>query len=787
MNVSEAPRVSDRTYGVTETSDEGLADFFKRPVLIDFHSWAIGGVLNSDFDPWSAFFEEPRVANRINNYRMLRGTLCIKFVVNGNPFLFGKSMAAYSPYFENDQDYDKAGSSEATFCRLTQRQHVFLDASSSADAHMRLPFLYHYNAVSIPDKSWNRLGKLLLRSFTTLQHVNGGTDPLSIKVYAWTDDLELSVPTANSISGLLPQSSEEDPKGMISKPAAAIAAVAGKLKNTPVIGPYAKAAQIAASTTADVASAFGYCKPTRVVADEVYIPHGFGNLANATDVDTNVIAALDKKTALSVDPRTIGLDGTDEMAFSTIAAKQSYIGSMTWTTSQTSGDVLCSIGVTPSQKVQATFSGVTGTQLSSTHYLASMFKYWRGTMKFRFMVVASNFHRGRLLVSYDPSGGDPGASNVQYTRIIDITEEKDFTLEIGWGREYPWLLTTGIHTDPVAFVPNSLPIATTGFDYNGTITISVLNQLTEPSELAQTLKVLVFSSGGDDLEFGGLGGQVDMLVSSPYLPVGAAALKEQSADVDQQDPNQDIPEGDDHVESILPREIVGSMQDVFMGDPVTSLRPLLKRYCFTDLTWLNPDELVFAIKTYPIQPLMPGADPEGVHRTGTSAPYNYVNHSYYTWTSMAFVAARGSHRWKIMVRSGATANILPVSAQFLPWQFTNQWNAEYFPLGSTSDSIAYAFSQLWGGSGGATANVYDVNPALELTAPYVSFRRFDLARVFSPLLIGNGWNDKVNAIAVQFTTSSNTYLHRMHAVGDDFMLAGFIGMPILFLMTNPSP
>ena len=108
-------------------------------------------------------------------------------------------------------------------------------------------------------------------------------------------------------------SNDEYGQGIISKPAAAVAKAAGALSNLPIIGPYMTATQIGANATSRIAQIFGYSGPNVITDIQQFKPMPAGNLANTDAADAALKLTLDSKAELSVDSRTVGLDGTDEM------------------------------------------------------------------------------------------------------------------------------------------------------------------------------------------------------------------------------------------------------------------------------------------------------------------------------------------------------------------------------------------------------------------------------------------------------------------------------------------
>lgn len=75
-----------------------LADFLRRPVLIDESTWTVGTTYASlGISPWVEFFNNPVIKKKIDNYAFINCTLKIKIMINSSPFLYGALVASYEP------------------------------------------------------------------------------------------------------------------------------------------------------------------------------------------------------------------------------------------------------------------------------------------------------------------------------------------------------------------------------------------------------------------------------------------------------------------------------------------------------------------------------------------------------------------------------------------------------------------------------------------------------------------------------------------------------------------
>jgi hypothetical protein len=505
----------DRTFSQADTGDVGLSDFFYRPIKIASYQWVTGTALFEKFNPWQLFFENPRNINRVSNFALLRSKLNVKIVINGNGFHYGRAIAAYNPLPDQDTLTVDRSFFIQDLIAATQRPHVYLDPTTSQGGNLLLPFFFPRNALRVPLAEWRTMGEMVLQSFQPLKHANGATDRVTISVFAWAEDLTLSMPTSANAGSIAPQcdvepqagmssvmgSKDEYGKGVISQPASVLAKAMGALTSAPVIGPYARATQMAASATAGIASLFGYSRPN-VIADIMpYKPTFVGNLANTNVPDTAQRLSMDVKQEVTIDPRVTGLGSADEMGIKDLASRESYVTQFPWATDDPSEQLLWNCRVTPAMFDINAAGDDPEIHMTPSCWVSMPFNNWRGTMKFRFQIVSSNYHKGRLKIVYEPYANVSNEYNTNYTYLLDIAEEKDFTVEVGWGNALGFLEfdtpgasgTTPFSTTVIGDIATST--------FNGIIKVYVVNELTVPnSTINNDIAINVFTSMCDDFE-----------------------------------------------------------------------------------------------------------------------------------------------------------------------------------------------------------------------------------------------------------------------------------------------
>jgi hypothetical protein len=529
-------------------SDVDLANWLERPILATTKIWNVGDPFPEIyFNPWSAFLDSPSVAQKLSNFYLLRCKMHMKVIVNGSQMHYGRGLISYRPLLsEPGEVFQKIGAIEPfgqigyddstnlnlsnpeEVCIMTQSQwpKIFIDPGQSMGGEMEFPFFFGANWFRIPNRDWvanpsalntgmtvpggdgsvntvngpppnislgpygcrkMHMGVVHSCNLAELKHANGADDPVTIQVFLWASDVKFSVPTA------------------VPHPAVDALSVTSEA----VFEPHMRS---------------------------VYVPNFLGDLAKPASPD--IAGRLEVgDSSLATDEATVGLGKTDEMSISAIAQRECWLDRFTWAVDDPAETPIWSCRVTPQyfkrqQSFSENVSGIPCMQPTPSAYASLPFGYWRGSMKYRIQVVASNLHRGRLRIVYDPVADIHARSNVnnypeslmnqQYSRTVDIAGDsgRDFCFEVGYMQEKPYLSllqlearnSEGLNNQnfdwnnygslvPTPASGNRLaPTQTT----NGQITIYVLNRLAVPAtgpDINNDVKVNVFTSAGEDMDF----------------------------------------------------------------------------------------------------------------------------------------------------------------------------------------------------------------------------------------------------------------------------------------------
>lgn len=794
----------DSAHRTVDSDDATLSNFFSRPIKIASVNWTVGSIFGLSLNPWREYFENDRVINRLSNYNVLRADLCVRILINGNGFHYGRALASYIPLPNQDQlvkwryslvNQDIIGAS--------QRMHVWIDPTKSQGGTLRLPYVYYKNGMNIPEEDWDEMGQLDIASITTLEHANGGSDSVTISIFAWAENVSLSIPTVAEPGALTPQAADDEyedvSKGPISGPAGTIAQVAGSLSAIPSIAPMALATQTAANAVGGVARAFGMSRPTDIDTISSYKPTYAGNFANTNVSDTSVKLTLDAKQELTIDPSAVGLGNADEMAISSIACRESYIHQFPWSPSDTPETLLWNTYVTPMMLNTAQFQGETEYHLTPSAYVALPFENWRGSMKYRFQIVASAFHKGRLKIVYDPYFNSTSEYNTQQTHIIDLAYERDFTVTVNWGQELSFL----DHSDDLAQPFSRNPLGGARHESsNGILAVYVVNDLTTPSATLDPVTVLVSSSAGEDFEVCNPNGENIRFLTffqpqsddDDFVEFEPQALDVADGDLTTQEtaPVSDLTEHE-----FATANSVAEVYKIYFGDPVTSVRQLLKRYtrtrAFAPYFPGTGSEGVYAGVQTSNFPMYRGYDPNGYDNAAIPSdptPYTYGNMTPLHWFTPLFLARRGGMRIKYVysLQQKVRVNGIMSVERITENGATRIPTIAYQTRDLTSSSANTWAAQNFGGGdfSGSQVTPLASNPVLEVELPFASRYRFFPARKLNLREAGSEFTQQHE---VKFPCIDEGYssVQQYASVGEDFSLNFFQSCPVCWRVTVPAP
>lgn len=802
----------DSTRAMQDANDASLENFFSRPVKIAEEEWSTSANLNFDLDPWSLYFDNPRVANRLTNFNLLKANLRVKVVINGNGFQYGRMLVSYLPFDTYDSLSTNAALVREDLVQASQQPHIFLNPTLSTGGELKLPMFNYQNYFEIVESQWSEMGQMYFRTLNPLKHANGATDVVTITVFAWAEDVSMSVLTSVDQDTLTPQSGEIEEAnhtGMVSGPATSVAKFAAYLKGVPYIGPFATATEIGAGAVATMAKIFGYCRPPITKAPEPFRPTNISSLALTNVPDNAQKLTVDDKQELTIDPRISGIGPTDPLNIREIAKRESYLTTFDWNIGTAPDTILWNARVDPVTWAENTGPPVTY-HLPACAFAALPFSHWKGSMKFRFQIVCSSFHKGRLKIVYDPNfianNNYLGFSeyNTNYLKVVDIAEEQDFTIEIGNGQERNFLNHALPGQDAVTTMYSSSRY-TSKAPGNGVIGVFVVNELTTPnSTVTNNIEINVFVSMGDDFE---------VAVPDDYFQ--HFVLKPQSGELLEPQSGELVPESQGDVEIDAPQQqmstIIGlppvedsNLNKVFIGEAITSFRTMLKRYSLWNTLPkgnLSPRTISGRMPNFPY---LRGNVAGAVDITGAFANYNYCNTVLLHWVRCAFSGSRGSIRYKLVPR-GFQDRGDRIEVQRSNWVITApsyRFDSQAMNVYSTASAARKDIVTSWeaatgnsvptdekpfGGTRGMALAQQTVNGTLEFEVPYYSSFRFTPGKeedFTSAQLWEAAWDYRLFLPSENNDSDTQTFDVYV-AAGEDFQTYFFTGLPRIYYEAAP--
>jgi hypothetical protein len=778
----------DDTFKLQDSDELPLNEFFKRPLRISNITWNVGVGLATSFDPWSLYFNNPRVVNRISNYKLLRAKLHVKFVVNGNGFYYGRALASYHPARAFDAYVNSTLVPEDAVIE-SQRPHVFIDPTNSQGGDMILPFFWRNNYMDIVAADWVQMGDIDVRSLPVLKHANGDTTPVTISVYAWCEEIEFAGITQYEPATIVPQVGTEvdeaNKDGFISKPATALASMAGQLENVPVIGKYATATSTMAGAVADVARNFGYCRPPVTENPGPRRLHPISSLAVTNVPDTAQKLTTDDKQELSIDPSIMNLPSTDCFNIKEIAKKETYLTNFTW--EQGSTGFLWNARVQP-MLWRALAGPPAQAWFPACAFAAMPFENWSGAMKFRFQVVCSAFHRGRLRIVFDPTGSQNVPElNTAYTHIVDISDTQDFTVEVPHMQTRTLLRRLEPPFDSVTEGFSTTPLGVSAIG-NGTIAVYGETILTSPNNVPNNdITINVFISMGDDFEVYNPGNGFQYYGFMPQSGTELHPVSNTTEELNAPLKSESELIGGQHI-------VNDKIPLVYMGESIKSFRTLLKRYnCH------RRDAISFVANyngyhgVRPQFPALRGQYLGAVDSVSGGGQYMYVNQLLLHWVRHAFMGHRGSIRYKILMglNSSNRTNIQGVVTR-RRFDENNNWSDIRAALPANTSQSRLAHDWIFGGpfdypdgtQGVAYMNAM-VNPTVEFEVPWENSQRCFYGRLIDYTDTGTPYNTTGYKFALAGSFSNRDFMETWVATGEDFQCYFFVGLPRLYQYLEP--
>ncbi len=758
-----------------------LAKYLSRPVLIKTHVWAQTDsyTTTTPWKPWSLFFNSTPIKNKINNYAFIHCDLKLKFVINASPFYSGAMAFTYCPLQDIAGSTIIADAAGAELMPYSQRPKVWIFPQTCEGGEITLPFFYHKNWLNLTSASdVAAMGTITPALYAPLVSATGVTGTsVVINVYAWAENIKLHAPTTK----LALQSDEFDVKP--SQVASSIASATRDLSRIPMIGPYMKATSVVASGISSVASALGFTNvPNISTVDAVKLqpfPHN-----STCDISVPVDrSAIDPKNEVSIDPRTTGLDGTDELSLAYIASRETWLGNAILSSTDAVDALTLVSRVSPNLLYQQ--AATTPYQFTPMAYISTMFKYWRGDIIFRFKFICTRFHKGRVRITFDPindiSTTIPDYTSV-FNEVVDIGAEQDIEIRVPYSQALTFLTTNPVpgnyNLSGSSLAPDS--------SSNGLITMRVVNPLSGP--VATTaIPVMVFVRAADNIEYANpMNRMAQATTLTPYTL--------QSKEVEYPVAPKQVVVGN------KPTSGDPNKYHVHFGECVSTFRPLIHRlaYQYTIQSLDNPTTNTLCVYNFYQSRRLKysGYDTNGIWTGGKTigvgtAPYNYTKMNIHQLVSLLFIGQRGSITHSYNIES---SNFTPHNVELKRYDYTITNSLYSNVITSTSTSVN-VMAQLFSNNSfelnnGTALTDMSNQPAIAMNFPYYSNYNMQFVNPAYATVGSSTDGSDTDNVVLQLFLQKNAALGNVRAnvwsaYGPDYNFFFFINTPSLYFINTP--
>lgn len=665
-----APAILDSSIYDGYTPNIELSEFLSRPVLIYTADWAEYATLGPlNFKPWTLFFSNTAITRKIQNFAYLSCNLKIKIIVNASPFFYGLAFATYRPFsnttFKPGQLKD-ALNNEGPSGSATCRQRIDILPSKSQGGEMMLPYINIRNWIRIGRiADFNTMGEIDMWSIDQLYNASTSSSAsVTIQVFAWAEDVKLSGATSQlplqalEICSRPLQADTANRGGPISNIATSISKAAGQYAfvGPPEIAPYALATEVVFKGVSDIASSFGYSDAPVIDNVAAFKNLPFHGMCSSEISSPYEKLTIDPKNQITIDNRIAGGDGVDEMSISYLVGKRCVYRMNTWSDISAVDTILVRINVSPFILMGAT-GGLPTTNIPLYMHpmtlVSNMFRFWRGTMVYRFKFICTPYHRGRLIVYWDPmSSADTSFSaTTNLNIIVDISVNREVEIEVPYMQPVSYLRVGSSFLKNLSISENSV----SAYDpdlHNGRLCVKVLNKLTAPDASAPVLIYCEVSM--KDADF------ASPSDASSTPNVCYSYLEVQSADIED---NQEI-----HSQNIAKVKITQhpKLNTIYCGERILSIRSLARRsthyrsYCFSNISPTATWAVIYG--NFSRRPCYFGYDVNGWSAANKISAvgvhnFNYVSDHFINKLRPCFVGDRGSINYNINCRTSGFSSV----------------------------------------------------------------------------------------------------------------------------------
>lgn len=431
---------------------------------------------------FSSMFTKEYYTSKLKGFFGFRARTHVRLQVNANRFQAGRLVLTYAPVSTNDTTHGFIGQSLTT---RTQLPRVNLDVNTQTECSLSMPYISDQPFYQMDGSGQGYGGHFAVSVYSPLVEI--GSDPVDCTLWVHFTDVELYWP-----SSITPQSGarkrvsvnrelvgENKPiSGTLSK----ISSASSVLARIPLVSSFASPISWITGILSDAAKAAGYCKPQSSKKQPVTL-NFTPNWANATGLDYSENTGVFEDNQVSILPG-IGATDEDQMDLSYVLSIPTFWSASSWSKTVPAYGNIASFSLDPTAFVANIRTNlVAPTPLA---YFSRLFGLWRGTIKFRIIIIKTEFHTGRLRFCFDPAQGAAvaNANDMSYkvNEILDLRTASEWVIDVPY-------LQTSVYQKTI----NPLNA--------GKVSIIVLNELASPPTVPDSVEVAIEVMAGSDFEF----------------------------------------------------------------------------------------------------------------------------------------------------------------------------------------------------------------------------------------------------------------------------------------------
>jgi hypothetical protein len=317
------------------------------------------------------------------------------------------------------------------------------------------------------------------------------------------------------------EATQKSEKGLISGIAASVTGLAQSLMPIPGLSAPAGIVAGISSIVGTIAGVFGFDKPTSVEAPKT-VKFNWFNITHGSGLEQSTILSIDPANRVDRLSGEVGYN-SDEDNLLNIAQIPQLIGTGSFS-NLTQGDIVMHVPVTP---MYAPVAGNLDNTLffptvyhTYTSFVANLFRYWRGSMVYKLKFMASNFHSGRVRITWYPGSPNSSAALVDSElyhavgMVVDIRGNTEVEFSIPYLRPEPFLksnLAEAVY-EVSSWAQTSAAKMLTPWKYwvdnrnapavaNGFFRVTMETALTFPSLPVPAVQYILYSHAGSDIQF----------------------------------------------------------------------------------------------------------------------------------------------------------------------------------------------------------------------------------------------------------------------------------------------